>query len=287
MKTKSKSIIASLFIVVIILIFSTLSIVSIATPNLSKEVKKDLTEGVQSLEHGDIKNYYNMYNTRKLTEIGKTKFYEKIRECQDILKSEKDLFEKYRLSIKINDVSIINKIGDNLFLCNINVNYKYRKHHSTTTTIDKTEDFIVKIIDVGEMEYKILLPFNSLDKDFSSSNIYNKLKESHAQKQAEKIKQERESKEENDNTSTLESTNDLPTEDNIHNAQVLDIPSNTEANNNDNNTNKEDDNTEEENTVEDNSNTNNESTSTTNNTQSSINLTTDSDKTSYESFFED
>ena len=93
MKSKNKSIIASLFIVIAVLIFSTLSIVSIATPNLSKEIKKDLTEGVQSLSHGDIKNYYNMYNTRKLTEIEKTKFYEEIKEVQEIIKSEMNLLK--------------------------------------------------------------------------------------------------------------------------------------------------------------------------------------------------
>lgn len=54
MKAKSKSIIISLFIVTTILVFLTLSIVSIATPNLSKEIKKDLGKGVQSLCQGDI-----------------------------------------------------------------------------------------------------------------------------------------------------------------------------------------------------------------------------------------
>lgn len=209
MKSKSKSIIVSLFIVVAILIFSTLSVVSMAIPNLAKEIKKDLNKGVQSLCVGDINQYYNMYNTRKLTEIEKTKFYEKITETQNVVTSEMDLFKKYKLTIKINDVSIIDKIGDNLFLCNINVNYKYRKNHNTTDTVDKTEDYIIKIIDVGDMEYKILLPFNSLDKDFSSSNLYNKLKESEAKKQADKIQKEREEQEKTGNESPVQENDDI------------------------------------------------------------------------------
>ena len=286
MKSKNKSIIASLFIVIAVLIFSTLSIVSIATPNLSKEIKKDLTEGVQSLSHGDIKNYYNMYNTRKLTEIEKTKFYEEIKEVQEIIKSEMNLFKKYKLSIKINDVSVIDKIRNNLFLCNINVSYKYRKNYDTTSTVDKTEDYIVKIIDVGNMEYKILLPFNSLDKDFSSSTIYKKLKESNDKKQAEKIQKERELKEkleleQKENNST---TKDV-TEDNasiVEDSSDIIEEDNKDTNSVDNNTsseNKENLNTENKDDEKVNG--------TANSNNSNNNNNDDSNKTSYESFLED
>ena len=195
MKSKSKSIIVSFIIVITTLIFIVLSIISIMTPNLAKEIKKDLSKGVASLCSGNIKDYYNIYNTRKLTEIDKTKFYEKISSTQEIINSEQELFKKYKLNIQIKDVSIIDKIGDNLFLCNITVNHKSRKNDKTTDVINKTEDYILKIIDVGNMDYKILLPFNSMDKDFSSSNIYKALEESALKKQAEKIKEQRELKE--------------------------------------------------------------------------------------------
>lgn len=189
---KSKSIIISFLIIITTLIFSTLTVISITTPDISYEIKKDLSKGINSLCNGDAKNYYNIYNTRKLTEIEKTKFYDKISDTQNILDSEKELFKKYNLKIQIKEVSIIDKIGDNLFLCNLNVNHKSRVNDKTTKTINKTEDYIVKIIDVGNMDYKILLPFNSLDKDFSSSDIYKALKESAQNKQAEKIKEQRE-----------------------------------------------------------------------------------------------
>lgn len=276
MKAKSKSIIISLFIVTTILVFLTLSIVSIATPNLSKEIKKDLGKGVQSLCQGDIKNYYNMYNTRKLTEIEKTKFYEKIIETQDVINSEMDLFKKYKLSIQIKDVSIIDKIGDNLFLCNINVNYKYRKKHDTTATIDNTEDYIIKVIDVGNMDYKILLPFNSLDKDFSSSGIYKILKESNAQKEAERIKKEREMKEELEEQKRKEE--EMQQNETEHNAHIIENISDADE-----------DTLKEDNTQEEDSSSNNSSNNTIENSNNNTNNTTinNEDKSSFESFLED
>lgn len=195
MKNKKKSIIASFIIIVLILIFSALTVISIITPDIPNEIKKDLTKGINSLCEGNIEDYYNIYNTRKLTEIEKTKFYDKINETQELINKEKELFNKYKLNIQIKDISIIKKIGDNLFLCNLNVNYKSRLSDSTTQTKNVTEDYIVKIIDVGNMDYKILLPFNSMDKDFSSSNIYKSIKEISLDKQSELIKEQREENE--------------------------------------------------------------------------------------------
>lgn len=289
MKSKSTSIIISLFIVIAILIFLTLSIISIATPNLSKEIAKDLNKGIQSLCVGDIHEYYNMYNTRKLTEIEKTKFYEKITETQEVVDSEMDLFKKYKLTIKINDVSIINKIGDNLFLCNINVNYKYRKSHDTTDTVDKTEDYIIKIIDVGNMDYKILLPFNSLDKDFSSSNLYKKLKDSNTQKQAEKIKKEREEQEKLENQQAEEQKDNLEENTNINDnfSSIDDTISTTETTEENNVTTEENDVTTEEPI------SNNTTNNTTNNTENTNNTNTENitnqgeNKSSFESFLEE
>lgn len=197
MKSKRKSILLSLFLIVTVLTFLSLTAASLATPNLAKEIKKDIERGTSGLCKGDIKNYYNIYNTRKLTEIEKTKFYERIIESQDIVNSEKDLFKKYNLKIQIKNVSIIKKINSNMYLCNISVNYRYRKNHNTTDLYNQTEDYIVKIIDVGDMDFKILLPFNSLDKDFYCGHIFKILKEEHHKKEAEKIKLEREEEKNN------------------------------------------------------------------------------------------
>ena len=271
------------------LIFSTLSVVSLATPNLSKEIKRDLTDGVQSLCHGDIKSYYNMYNTRKLTEIEKTKFYDKITDTQDIVNSEMSLFKKYKLTIKINEVSVMKKIGDNLFLCNLEVNYKFRKNHDTTETIGKTEDYIVKVIDVGNMDYKILLPFNSLDKDFSSSLIYSKLKEADAKKQADKITAEREKQEELEAQNKEEIIN-IPEEE--HNAQIIENPSDIEniasdKNDDKNNNTENTDDLNEEQSENSSHNSNNNNHNNNQNNNSDINTDTNEDKSSYESFLED
>lgn len=230
MKSKRKSIIASFIIVITTLIFIVLSVISIMTPNLAREIKKDLSKGMASLCEGNIKDYYNIYNTRKLTEIDKTKFYEKISSTQEVINSEKDLFKKYKLNIQIKDVAIIEKIGDNLYLCNINVTYKSRKNHKTTDTSSTTEDYIVKIIDVGNMEYKILLPFNSLDKDFSSGNIYKSLEESSLNKQAKKIKEQRELEEKaKEEQKKLEEESKRKEEE--HNAQIIENSSDIDVNN--------------------------------------------------------
>lgn len=228
MKSKSKSIIASFIIVITTLVFIILSVISIMTPNLTKEIKKDLSKGMASLCEGNIKDYYNIYNTRKLTEIDKTKFYDKISTTQEVINSEKDLFKKYKLNVQIKDVAIIEKIGDNLYLCNINVTYKSRKNHKTTETISHTEDYIVKIIDVGNMDYKILLPFNSLDKDFSSGSIYKMLEESASKKQAKKIKEQRELEEKaKEEQKKLEEENKKKEEE--HNAQIIENSSDINA----------------------------------------------------------
>lgn len=216
MKIKKKSILISLFIITLILTFLSLIVASLGTPNLSKEIKKDIMKGTSSLCKGDIENYYNIYNTRKLTEIEKTKFYERIIETQEIVSAEKELFKKYKLKIQIKDVSIIKKISNNIYLCNINVNYKYRKKHNTTDIFNKTEDYIVKIIDVGNMDYKILLPFNSLDKDFYSGQIFKLLKEENSKKEAEKIKLEREKEEKEKLEMEIENAKDNTYDDSEH-----------------------------------------------------------------------
>lgn len=214
----------SFIVIVLTLAFSTLTAISIVIPDIPAEIKKDLMKGINSLCEGDIKNYYSIYNTRKLTEIEKTKFYDKITETQEIIDSEKELFNKYKLKIQIKDVSIIKKIGDNLFLCNLNVNYKSRVNDSTTQTKNITENYIVKIIDVGNMDYKILLPFNSMDKDFSSSNIYKSIKEVSLQKQAEIIKKQREEEEKQKELEKLkqeEENKKLENDELEHNATII------------------------------------------------------------------
>jgi hypothetical protein len=192
---KNGSLIASIIIIIIALLFGSFTIVSATTPDLAKEIKKDISKGIDGLCNADITTYYNIYNTRKLTEIEKTKFYDKISSVKEVIESEKELFLKYKLNIQIKDVVVIDKIGDNLYLCNLTVNYKCRKNPEKTDTMNVTEDYMVKIIDVGNMDYKILLPFNSLDKDFSSGNIFKYLEETMNKKQAEKVKEQREQEE--------------------------------------------------------------------------------------------
>lgn len=284
-KSKSKSIIISFFIITIILTFSTLTVISLATPNISNEIKKDLSKGLDYLCEGDAKNYYNIYNTRKLTEIEKTKFYEKITSTQEILDSEKELFAKYNLKIQIKDVSVIKKIGDNLFLCNLNVNYKSRVNDTTTQTINKTEDYIVKIIDVGNMDYKILLPFNSLDKDFSSSNLFKVLKESAQKKQAEKIKEQRELEEKKKLEEQKAEEEELIKEEDEANAVIIEDSSDIASDQEENTTNSDTTNNENSNTNNSDDTKNNINTSDSNNiADDSFSNKEETNKSAYEEF---
>lgn len=187
-----KSLIFSLTIIVFVLSFASMSLLSLAIPDVEHEIKKDLNNGITQLVKGDAHEYYNLYNTRRLTEIDKSKFYDKIRKTTEILDSEKSLYFKHKFNLKVNKVTVIEKLEDNVFLCGVNATVKYRKDIKSTETLINTSNYILKIIDVGNMDYKILLPFNSLDSDFSQSFVFNELQKSSSKKLALEVKKKRE-----------------------------------------------------------------------------------------------
>lgn len=167
------------------------SYIVFAGSDLEKDIKNDLTAYANSLNKGEISNYYNIYNTRKLTDIEKSLLYEKIKNTTKIVESEIKTYEKFRFKLKIKDVNILRKINNNLYLCNISVAYQMRENVETTKTIKKTEDYILKILYTGKDGYKILLPFNSKDKDFSGSEIFIYLEQQYKDKKAKEIENER------------------------------------------------------------------------------------------------
>ena len=145
-----------------------ISCIVIAGPDLEKDIKNDLSVYINYLNDGKISEYYNMYNTRKLTDIEKSLFYEKIK-----------------------NVDILRKINNNIYLCNLSVDYQIREGVDTTKTIKKSDDFILKILYTGKDGYKILLPFNSMDKDFSESEVFTYLEQLYKVKKAKEIEEKR------------------------------------------------------------------------------------------------
>lgn len=182
-----------------------------ASPNLDTTIKKDLNHYLNSLSKGDIKEYYEIYNTRRLTDLDKNRFYEKIKKAIEVVDEEKEVFLKHKFKLTIKDINVVDKINTNIFLCNLKVNYKFRPNINKTETIQTTEDYLVKIIDIGNNNYKILLPFNSFDKDFSSSLFFKNLELIRKEKKSleiEKKRLEEEKLEEEKNESNIEKIED-------------------------------------------------------------------------------
>lgn len=174
-----------------ILLMSMIAVV-IASPDLEKDIKDDLSVYINYLNNGDISEYYNMYNTRKLNDIEKSLFYDKIKDTTKVVENELDTFKKFKLQIKINDVKILRKVNSNIYLCSLDINYKSRENIDTTKTIKKSDKYILKIIYLGKDNgYKILLPFNSIDKDFSTSNIFTYLENLYKNNKAKEIEEQR------------------------------------------------------------------------------------------------
>lgn len=191
---------------IVFTIILSISAVVIAGPDLEKDIKEDLSKYINHLNKGEISEYYNMYNTRKLNEIEKVSFYEKIKNATKIMNEEQETFKKFKLKVKINNVKILKKINNNLYLCNLIVSYQIREGIDTTKTIKKNEEFIVKVLNVGKDGYKILLPFNAIDKDFSESETFLYLEQLYKDKKAKEIEEKRlleeeKESEENENNS--------------------------------------------------------------------------------------
>lgn len=168
-----------------------ISCIVIAGPDLEKDIKIDLSTYINNLNNGKISEYYNIYNTRKLTDIEKSLFYDKIKNATNVIESEFETFKKFKLKVKIKKVDILRKVNDNIYLCNLSVDYQIREGIKTTKTIKKSEDYILKILYTGKDGYKILLPFNSMDKDFSSSGLYIYLDELYKDKKAKEVEEKR------------------------------------------------------------------------------------------------
>lgn len=168
-----------------------ISCIVIAGPDLEKDIKNDLSVYINYLNDGKISEYYNMYNTRKLTDIEKSLFYEKIKNTTKIVESELETLQKFKLKVKIKNVDILRKINNNIYLCNLSVDYQIREGVDTTKTIKKSDDFILKILYTGKDGYKILLPFNSMDKDFSESEVFTYLEQLYKVKKAKEIEEKR------------------------------------------------------------------------------------------------
>lgn len=211
---KINAFIVSLFII-------SISFIAIVGPDLEKDIKKDLLTYINHLNNGNISQYYEIYNTRKLTDIEKSLFYDKIKNATKIVNSEKETFKKFKLKVQIEDVKILNKINQNIYLCNIKVYYQIRENINTTKTIKKSDEYILKILDTGENGYKILLPFNSMDKEFSESNLFIHLEQLYKDKKAKEVEEKRINKEN--------------TEDKIQDTNTVDIDKNENNNDNDNN----------------------------------------------------
>lgn len=178
------------FIVSIILI--SMAGIVIASPDLEKDIKEDLSIYLNHLNNGDVSGYYDIYNTRKLSDMEKLSFYDKIKNSTKVMNAEMETFKKFKLKIKISNVDILRRLNNNTYLCNVGIEYRLRENTNTTKTIKKTEDYILKIIYIeSKDEYKILLPFNSLDKDFSQSNIFAYLENLYKTNKAKEIEEQR------------------------------------------------------------------------------------------------
>ena len=109
-----------------------------------------------------------------------------------VVNAELKTFEKFKFKIKIKDVNILRRLNNNTYLCNLKINYRIRENIDTTKTIKKSEDYILKIIYLGAKEgYKILLPFNSLDRDFSQGNFFVYLDNLYKTNKAKEIEEQR------------------------------------------------------------------------------------------------
>lgn len=168
-----------------------LSCIVIAGPDLEKDIKNDLSVYINNLNNGKISEYYNIYNTRKLTDIEKSLFYDKIKNAIKVVDSELETLQKFKLKVKIKDVNILRKVNDDIYLCNLSVDYQVREGINTTKTIKKSDEFILKILYTGKDGYKILLPFNSMDKDFSEGEIFTYLEQIYKDKKAKEIEEKR------------------------------------------------------------------------------------------------
>lgn len=221
------------------------STVVIASPDLENDIKKDLSIYINHLNNGNISGYYDIYNTRKLSEIEKGLFYEKIKNTTNVIEKEKEFFNKFKLKVQITNVEILNRINNNLYLCNLNVKYQARESVDTTKTIKKEEGFIVKILNIEKDKYKILLPFNSMDKDFSETEVFRSIQNIYKENKANLIAQKRlevESEKSNEvNDVDTDKTNSNIDDSTINNNIDDDTEGNNTNNTNDVNT-KEDNN---------------------------------------------
>lgn len=191
MNKKRLSIVKKIISFLTSLFILSISCIVIAGPDLEKDIKQDLTTYTNHLNKCNISKYYEIYNTRKLTDIEKSLFYDKIKETTTIVNSEKETLEKFKLKVSIKDVNILKKINNNIYLCNLKVNYQIRENVFTTKTIKKSDEYIVKILYTEQNGYKILLPFNSMDKDFSESNVFASLKQQYKDKKAKEVEEKR------------------------------------------------------------------------------------------------
>lgn len=168
-----------------------LSCIVMAGPDLEKDIKNDLSVYIDNLNNGKISEYYNLYNTRKLTDIEKSLFYDKIRNATKVVDSELETLQKFKLKVKIKNVNILRKVNNNIYLCNLSVDYQIREGIDTTKTIKKSDEYILKILYTGKDGYKILLPFNSMDKDFSESEVFAYLEQLYKDKKSKEIEEKR------------------------------------------------------------------------------------------------
>lgn len=188
-----------------------LSCIVMAGPDLEKDIKNDLSVYIDNLNNGKISEYYNLYNTRKLTDIEKSLFYDKIRNATKVVDSELETLQKFKLKVKIKEVNILRKINHNIYLCNLSVDYQIREGVDTTKTIKKSDEFILKILYAGKDGYKILLPFNSMDKDFSESEVFAHLEQLYKVKKSKEIEEKRlleEQEKENKEKEDIENNNE-------------------------------------------------------------------------------
>ena len=188
-----------------------LSCIVMAGPDLEKDIKNDLSVYIDNLNNGKISEYYNLYNTRKLTDIEKSLFYDKIRNATKVVDSELETLQKFKLKVKIKEANILRKINHNIYLCNLSVDYQIREGVDTTKTIKKSDEFILKILYAGKDGYKILLPFNSMDKDFSESEVFAYLEQLYKVKKSKEIEEKRlleEQEKENKEKEDIENNNE-------------------------------------------------------------------------------
>ena len=213
-KNKFFNIKTLLSFIVSISIISMVGIV-IASPNLEKDIKDDLSIYLNYLNSGKISEYYDIYNTRKLNDVEKLTFYDRIKNATKVVNSELETFEKFKFKIRIKEVNILRRLNNNTYLCNLNVDYRIRENINTTKTIKSSESYILKVIYLGAKEgYKILLPFNSLDRDFSQSNFFTNLDNLYKTNRAKEIEEKRLSEESDKDTNLNDEDSSITSENN-------------------------------------------------------------------------